>query len=98
VLQEVTGLWLGDSLGPLASTSDLNSIDLISHFFALDLGYLAPVNLNNSTSSMLAPTIPEVGHSYLEAQQTNTLAFSINWFSWLDIKQTIDLVLISLVV
>jgi len=75
------------------SRSNLNGILAIC-FFSFHLCHLAPINLDNSTRYMSAPTIPIMCHSYFIPQKSYSLAISLSWLGFQNAELRIDLVLI----
>jgi hypothetical protein len=56
------------------------------------LSDLTSVDLNDSAWDYLTPFVPKMSHAYLVADQADSLAVSVLWGSWLQLKVSVDIV------
>jgi len=85
ILEEVASLWLSDPLSEVLTATQLDGVDLVG-LLGLDLGDLAPVNLDHSTRHKFTPFVPEMGAADFGANEANPLRLSVNRLGGLDLK------------
>lgn len=71
VLQEVPRLWSLHFLETPLAAADLDCVDTV-RFLAFNLDDLAAIDLQDGAWTVDAPTIPEVCHANLEAEESNS--------------------------